>query len=288
MSNSSTTLAVIFDFDDTLVPDSTTKLLKEHGIDTQQFWRQQVRRMVRQGFDPTLAFLALLLDKVGVGKPLGKLTNRRLREFGAKLDSEFYPGLPGLFPALRGIAKTYRCNVEFYVVSGGLQEIIEGSKIVRENFSGVYGCQLGEDQTTGMLRYIKRCVTFTEKTRYLFEINKGLDPLKTQRNPFLVNKDVPLHKRAIPFKNMIYVGDGLTDIPCFSLLKKEGGVSFGVFNPAARRSAKRAFIEFLRPARVISMNAARYRLRDELGSLLRVAVATRCSKIKLERREAES
>ncbi len=134
---------------------------------------------------------------------------------------------------------------------------------------------------------MKRCVTFTEKTRFLFEINKGLDPRKTHRNPFLVNRDIPTEKRRVPFKNMIYIGDGLTDIPCFSLVKKQGGTAFGVFNPGEKKSAKRALLEFLKPDRVISMHAPRYRAKDELGSLLRAAVATRCSKISLEHREAE-
>lgn len=138
-----------------------------------------------------------------------------------------------------------------------------------------------------MLKYVKRCVTFTEKTRYLFEINKGIDPKETRRNPYSVNKDVPLHKRRIPFKNMIYIGDGLTDIPCLALIKKVGGGTvFGVFNPAEPKSAKRALLEFLKTDRVISMHAPKYGKKDELGSLLRAAVAERCSKIKVELQEA--
>jgi len=70
-----------------------------------------------------------------------------------------------------------------------------------------------------------------------------------------VNRDVPADRRPVPFENMIYVGDGLTDIPCFSLLKKERGASFGVFDPARKESARRAFTEFLRTDRVISMHA---------------------------------
>jgi hypothetical protein len=87
---------------------------------------------------------------------------------------------------------------------------------------------------------------------------------------------------------MIYVGDGLTDIPCFSLLKKERGASFGVFDPARKESARRAFTEFLQTDRVISMHAPKYGPGDELGSLLRIAVATRASAIMLQRAQAES
>jgi aspartate/methionine/tyrosine aminotransferase len=84
------------------------------------------------------------------------------------------------------------------------------------------------------------------------------------------------------------LGDGLTDIPCFSLLKKEHGASFGVFDPARKESARKAFTEFLQTDRVISMHAPRYGPGDELGSLLRTAVATRASAITIQRAQAES
>lgn len=283
------TLALVFDFDDTLVPDSTTRLLKHYGVDTEEFWKKEVKELVTAGFDTTLAFLQLMLGKMGDGKPLGKLTNRDLRRFGATLDSEFYVGIPGLFKDLKALVRSFKTiQIEFYVISGGLREVIEGSKIIKKHFSAVYGCELAEDAETGILRYIKRCVTFTEKTRYLFEINKGLDPTDTAKNPYLVNKDVTNEKRPIPFKNMIYVGDGLTDIPCFSLMKNMGGTAFGVFNPSEESSAKRGFLEFLKTGRVIGIHAPRYRKTDELGSLIRAAVSTRCSRLKLQEREAES
>lgn len=288
--NSSTfsTIALIFDFDDTLVPDSTTKLLKQCKIDPQKFWKKDAKALIYSGFDPALAYLKLLLENIGPRKPLGQLTNAELCKFGKTLDPLFYDGIPELIRDLKNTVKRYKnIAIEFYVISGGLQEIIEGSELIKKNFSGVYGSQLVGDTKDGVLKYIKRCVTFTEKTRYLFEINKGLDPKRTRRNPYLVNKDIAPHNRKIPFKNMIFVGDGLTDIPCFSLLKKEGGTTFGVFDPGEKKSAKRALLEFLKTDRVISMHAPKYGKGDELGSFLRVAVAARCSKIKLERQEAE-
>lgn len=288
MLGSLATLGIVFDFDDTLVPDSVTGLLQDHGIDPQKFWIQDVKAMVQSGFDPPLAYLKLLLDNVGTDKPLGQLTNSKLREMGAKLDTQFYPGIPEIFKDLRSIVRKYsNIAIEFYIISGGLQQIIEGSKIIKDNFSAVYGCQLTEDSEVGILKYIKRCVTFTEKTRYLFEISKGLNPKKTRQNPYLVNKYVPRHKRPIPPKHMIYVGDGLTDIPCFTLIKEGGGIAFGVFHPEEEQSAKRALLEFLKPARVLSMHAPKYGKKDELGSLLRASVATLCSRIELEREQAE-
>jgi len=288
MSNLHETLAVVFDFDDTLLPDSTTQLLRRHDIDPKKFWTKDVRALIRSGFDPSLAWLKLLIDNVGSGKPLGNLTKKSLREFGGSLDAAFYQGIPELFDDLRALVKKSKVGeIEFYIVSGGLQDIVEGSKTVRKYFSGIYACDLEEDDSTGNVRHVKRCVTFTEKTKYLFEINKGIDPKKARRNPYLVNKNVEMSKRRIHFKNMFYVGDGLTDIPCFSLLKKLSGTAFGVFDPAQSKSARRALVEFLKPDRVVSVHAPRYGKNDELGSLLRAAVGARCAQLKVEAKQAE-
>jgi phosphoserine phosphatase len=281
------TIALIFDFDDTLVPDSTTLLLKHHGIDTKQFWLEDAKSLVESGYDPAHAYLKLLLDNVGPSRPLGNLTNKDLRKFGhSKVEPELYPGLQTLFKDLKKIVASYRnIDIEFYVISGGLQEIIEGCDLIRKNCRGIYASQLGGDSQEGPLKYVKRCITFTEKTRFLFEINKGLKPEDTRKNPYLVNKDVAIKKRRIPWANMIYIGDGLTDIPCFSLVKHgttedpEGGNPFAVFDPREKQSAKRVFQDFLQPGRVLTAQKPEYKKRDALGAIIRGTVEARCAQI---------
>lgn len=283
------TIALIFDFDDTLLPDSTTALLDSYGIDTKNFWGHSVKELIRSGYEPALAYLNRILENVGPTKPLGLLRNEDLRQFGQSLGTKFYPGLNGMLKELKEAVKSVsnQIDIEFYILSGGLQDLIEGNSFVAKNFNAVYACQFGEDPESGSIRQIKRCVTFTEKTRYLFEINKGIRPENVLENQYIVNKDVPQKNRRIPFRNMIYVGDGLTDIPCFSLIKKMGGIAFGVFNPLEEKSAKRALLEFLHTDRVISMHAPKYRKTDELGSLLRAAVSNVANRIELEKNEAE-
>jgi hypothetical protein len=183
-------------------------------------------------------------------------------------------------------AKFKNIEVEFYIVSGGLQAILDGSEIVRKYFTAAYGCQLGGDTEDGVLKYIKRSITFTEKTRYLFEINKGVDSEASRSNPYLVNLAVPESSRRIPFANFIYVGDGMTDIPCFSLVQKMGGIAFGIFDPLNEGKAKQALEEFLKPGRVVSVHAPKYGPDNELGSMLRAAVVTRCAAIQLQRNTA--
>lgn len=288
-------MAVIFDFDDTLAPDSTSELLREHGVDPERFYLTDVKALRVQGYDTTHAYLRCLLDLIGEGKPLGPLTNRDLKDIGKKLNAKFFPGLPEIFADLRKIVSQYRdIGIEFYIISGGLQEIIEGTDVVGSwGFSGVYGCQLAGDTQEGVLRHIKRAITFTEKTRYLFEINKGLTPDAVLRDPYAVNTSVPHNQRRIRMANMVYVGDGLTDIPCFSLLKQGagdpegGGISFAVFDPARTKSAKQALDEYLRPSRVLGAHAPDFTKDRELGAFIRAAVATKCSRIGLREVEPE-
>ena len=280
-------IALVFDYDDTLVPDTTSMLLEDRGLNVRKFWTEDVANLVREGYDPAVAWLQLLLEQIGPGKPLREITNADLTEFGSRLDGLFYQGLPEMFDDLREKAAQFRdLQVEFYIISGGLRELLTGSEIVRRHFSGVYASQLGEDEF-GRLTRLKRVVTFTEKTRYLFEINKGLVPEQAEQNPYLVNREVPEPDRRIPFKNIFYVGDGLTDIPCFSLVRKSGGTAFGVFDPTREDSAKKAFIEMLKPARVITMNSPRYGPEDDLGALLRAGVTARATQIRLEGKQAE-
>ena len=275
-------IAVVFDFDDTLVPDSTSALLQSRGIDVGKFWSELVPRLVEDGYDPPLAYLRLILDRIGAGKPLGTLSNQDLRGFGESLDGQYFDGLPGMFNDLRGLVAQFRdVSIEFYIVSGGLQEVIAGSHVVQSHFNGLHGCQLGESDD-GEIRFVKRCVTFTEKTRYLFEINKGIRTDVSRRQPHAVNNKVA--RRRVPFSNMIYVGDGLTDIPCFSLVREGGGRTFGVL--AKNKTAKQAFEDLLQERRVDSLHSPDYRENADLGALIRAAVYNLATTIDLGREQA--
>ena len=101
-------VAVIFDFDDTLTEDSTTKLLERYGIDPQDFWANRMKCLTDAGWDPPLAYLKLILDNVGEGKPFSNLTNKNLRAFGATLD--FYQGIPKLFTELQELVRQHEIS----------------------------------------------------------------------------------------------------------------------------------------------------------------------------------
>ena len=271
-------VAVIFDFDDTLTNDSTSAFLASRGLDPLKFWAEKVDALVKQEWDPSMAFLRAFKDLVGPDRPLGALTNADLRAFGAKLP--FYPGLTGMLDDLRRIAAGFtagRPSVEFYVISGGFEETILGTSIAPQ-LNGVRACRFDADPQTGQIAAVRNVVDFTEKTRYIFEVNKGV-LASTRGDPLKVNAAMKEEDRRVPFDQMIYVGDGLTDIPSFSLIGSRGGRPFAVFDPSRVGSARRAYTEFLSPHRVIGACPADYTETAAAGSLIREAVREMCSRI---------
>ena len=275
-------IAVIFDFDDTLTDDSTTQLLDAHGVDTSEFWKTKAPAKLADGWDPPLGYLSMMLEMVGEGKPLGKMTNEMLFEFGKTL--KFYQGIPELFSELQEVADEYpmvRPQVEIFIISGGLEPVIRGSSIA-EHVHGIYGCRFATDGD-GVISAVKNVISFTEKTRFIFEINKGLgaDGRDMRVKPYEVNVDLAPANRRVPLENMIYVGDGLTDVPCFSLLKKSNGLGFGVVDPTKTGKPKKAFEGLVAPARVMGAYEPKYGKDDLLGAYLRAAVSSIAQKIQL-------
>ena len=239
-------IAVIWDFDKTLAPHYMQKpLFEAYGIDEKQFWREldalpayYARAGVNVQADT--CYLGHILSYVQAGK-MPDLTNRRLRELGAEI--ELYPGLPELFDRLRGEVRNdaryveLDLGIEIYVVSCGLREMILGSKISR-HLDGVWasefievpagpGADFGQTPPSGPISQIAGFLDNTTKTRALFEINKGVNKHKG----ISVNDKIPESDRRVPFKNMIYVADGPSDIPSFSVVRKNGGLTLAVYDP---------------------------------------------------------
>lgn len=274
MSAAKQVIALVTDCDDTIAPDTTSRFLESRGVKPSEFWPGPVADMIRRGWDPSLAYLTKILALVGKDKPLGEVRLSDLRAFGASLGKIAYPGVSTLRKQLQAVAAEVSPNidVEFYIVSGGMYDVVASMPLVKSNCAGVHACEFEEDPETGLIAQLKRVVTYTEKTRCLFEISKGITPAEAHTNPYAVNRYAPEGLRRIPFPNMIYLGDGLTDIPCFSLMQKSGGMAFAIFDPHSERSARRAVTEFIRCGRVASVHGPRYRRHDDLGALLRGAV----------------
>lgn len=228
-----TTIALVADCDDTLAPDTTAQLLDKFGVDVQQFWKQRVNPLIDAGWDPTLAYLHEMLSLAQEEGPLESLTDVKLNEIGQEL--ELYPGIPDLFSNLRGeieddqTYQEHRITVEYYVISGGIKDLIKASPI-GEAVNWIWGCNFHYDER-GRIAFPRRVVSFTEKTRFLFNIQKGLVGESHRNSPYSVNAPMESDRRPIPVRNMLYLGDGPSDVPCMSVVMKGKGSVIGVSCP---------------------------------------------------------
>ncbi|HEY9572782.1 MAG TPA: HAD family hydrolase [Pusillimonas sp.] len=274
-------IALIFDFDDTLAPDSTTGFLAEMGVDVEHFWNEQVGPLLfQQDWDPVPAYLYQMIELSKSGAH-GAITRERLQEWGGRLP--LHDGVDTLFSRLRAMVKEQHPQVqlEFYLISSGIGDVVRHTPIAQE-FTDIWASEFIYDQA-GAIQFPKRVVSFTDKTRYLFHIQKGIIGASSRNKPFEVNKKVSQDKLRVPFEQMIFVGDGYTDIPCFSLIRRSGGVAFGVWDPRHRDKRSRAW-GFIQEGRVSNLNQARYDEQAELYQWLEEAVESLAGRIALNNR----
>lgn len=263
MATAQTTIGLIYDYDQTLSPNymQDEVLFPHFGINPTQFWKKSRELVDTEGYDGELAYLKALLDYLAMDRP----TNEDLRRLGGNL--KFYPGLPELFAELSAVLSDQHrmlgIKVEHYIVSSGLKALLDGSQLA-PHVKKIFGCEFGED-SDGRITFPKRVISHTTKTQYLFRINKGL--LEPNED---VNDHMSPELRPIPFQNMIYVGDGPTDVPCFTLMKKYGGHALAVYNPneANRSSFKKCYQLSALADRVKHIAPADYRPGSHLRLLL--------------------
>ena len=199
------------------------------GIDGAKFWHRCTELVRANGYDNELAYMKVLLDTLGMDRP----TNADLKSLGQKLN--FYKGIPEMFEDFRSGLLTpeqvaHGITVEHYIISSGLKVLIDGSRL-QPYVRAIFGCEFDVDEQD-RITFPKRVISHTQKTQYLFRINKGLLDMAQD-----VNDHMDAEIRPIPFPNMIYLGDGPTDVPCFTVMKKNGGQSIAVYNPAIRRAS---------------------------------------------------
>jgi len=137
---------------------------------------------------------------------------------------EYFPGVKDWFSRINEYCNELGITVEHYVISSGLKEIIESSEL-SPNFKEIFACEFYYD-VDKIAKWPKNIVNYTTKTQFVFRINKNLPDLSDDET---INDFVPENERRIPFRNMIYIGDGLTDVPCMQLVKSRGGYSIAVY-----------------------------------------------------------
>ncbi len=257
-------IAIVYDFDHTLSPhymqDHT--ILRHAELEPSTFWKSCTALIEARDYDQELAYMKRMLEEPRIRA----LSNQDLHGMGK--DLSFFPGVPDFFEELNGILKKPKyeevpVRLEHYVVSSGLKAILDGSAVAGQ-VRAIFGCEFDED-AEGRISFPKRTISHTQKTQFLFRVNKGLTDLKSD-----VNDHMPEESRRVPFRQMIYVGDGPTDVPCFTLMKKNGGFAMAVYNPGdqTRRSFRKCYQLTRHADRVHFMAPADYSPGSHLRSIL--------------------
>ncbi len=261
------TIAIVYDYDQTLSPlyMQDDVIFPEFGIDAKKFWARCSDLVQRGGFDNELAYMKALLDVLALDRP----SNKQLKALGARM--RLYPGLPAMFDEfgrggehlLTEEQKALGVRVEHYIISSGLKAVIDGS-VLAPYLRATFGCEFAEDEE-GRICFPSRVISQTQKTQYLFRINKGL--LKLTED---VNDHMPAELRSVPFQNMIYVGDGPTDVPCFTVMRKAGGQVIAVYNSLdeSRASFRKCYQLSTHAERVRHIAPSDYRAGSHLRLLL--------------------
>lgn len=232
-------IAVIFDCDDTLAKDTTSWLLTKFGANPKEIYAEAAA-LVRDGWDPALAYLTIILKESKSKGRLQGFAKSKLTELANDSTDLFYPGTEDLFARLRAVVeeneryKDLGIQIKFYIISAGIEEFLCETPVGKAA-DMVWGSGFDYDGK-GKPQAIRNAMSFTEKTRFLFCINKGVES-QARNTPYIVNSSEPHREtRAVPFSNMIYVGDGPSDIPCMSVVAQYGGFAIGMLGDNVERT----------------------------------------------------
>ena len=238
-------IALLYDFDKTLCTQDMQNyaFIPSLGMDPDAFWKEANGFGWQQEMDGILAYMYTMLRKC---RELGiPLTRESLVEKGRSI--ELFPGVKEWFGRINAFGESLGVEIEHYVLSSGLKEIIEGSGICHE-FKMVYASEFYYDET-GTPVWPKLDVNFTAKTQFVYRINKGVLAVSNDKD---LNASMPDDSKRVPFTNMIYVGDGLSDVPCMKMMRAYGGQAIAVYQAGNRLGVEellsRGRVDFIFPA----------------------------------------
>ena len=223
-----TKLALIYDFDKTLSPKDMQEFHYIQSLGYKNpvdFWIECDELAKENNCDGILAYMYLMAKKNQ------NLTKKQLNEEGKYI--KLYKGVDTWFKRINEYGKKHGIEVEHYVISSGITDIIMGTPIAKE-FKKVYACTYVYDKD-GKVLWPARVVNYTMKTQYLFRINKGV---LLETNDEDLNKSTPESEKNIPLENMVYFGDGSTDVPSMKVVQQNGGTTIAVFGPGASKKQK--------------------------------------------------
>ena len=224
-------LAICYDFDKTLSPDDMQAqgFIQSLNVDVNEFWQESNTLAKEHDMDNNLAYMYMMATK-SYGKQF--LTKEVLADYGSKV--ALYNGVSTWFERICQYGLKQGVQIEHYIISSGLKEMIEGTEMAKNGaFKKIYASTFMFDDK-GVAVWPAQAINYTNKTQFLFRIQKGVLDI----NDPGVNDYIRPEEQRVPFRNMIYIGDSDTDIPCMSLVNVNGGHSIGVYDPDSKNKDK--------------------------------------------------
>jgi len=260
-------IAIAYDFDGTLSPQPMQEytVFPQLNIKPDVFWKEVQSENTRVKGEEIIMYMMLMLKKANEANL--RISKTDLGRMAKEI--EFFPGVNKYFNRINKFVARESNNaikIRHYVISSGLKEIISRTKI-KKYLHNIFASEYSYSQYNEP-QYPKLVVTDTVKTQFLFRINKGKEKLSENINEFMDEED-----RPIPFSNMIYIGDGLTDVPCMTVTTKNGGYSIAVFKPRGKKGLKKCK-ELFKCARVDYIAEADYTNNSELDKFIKTTIRT--------------
>ncbi len=254
-------LAICYDFDKTLSPNDMQAqgYIQSVGYDVEDFWTESNALAEENEMDQNLAYMYKML-RTATGRII--FNREKLGEYGAKV--QLFPGVEEWFQRICAYGEEHNVTVEHYIISSGLKEMIEGTTVAKSGaFKKIYASSFYYDPKTGLAEWPAQVINYTNKTQFLFRIEKGvLDINDDGVNDYFAPEDM-----RVPFRNMVYIGDSDTDIPCMKLVNSYGGHSIGVYNRDTEDKTK--VHKMMRDGRIKYYVPADYSAGTKLDSLVK-------------------
>ena len=268
-------LAVCYDFDKTLSPDDMQAqgYIQSVGYDIGTFWEETNRMAADNDMDSNLAYMYKMVQEAE-GRII--FNREKLMEYGSRVS--LFPGVSTWLDRTRKFGREHGVIVEHYIISSGLKEMIEGTEIARNGaFEKIYASSFYYNER-GVAKWPAQVINYTNKTQFLFRIEKGvLDVNDNGVNEYFQPDDL-----RVPFRNMVYIGDSDTDIPCMKLVNSYGGYAIGVYDPVKENREK--VYRMMRDNRIRYFTAADYSEGTELDTLLKDIIRRTAANEALETR----
>ncbi|HXS53572.1 MAG TPA: HAD family hydrolase [Usitatibacter sp.] len=257
------TIALVYDFDGTLSPQPMQEytVLPKIGIEPAQFWSMVNREARETESDPMLVYMRHILEALERER-----VDVKREDFAAMARAiEYFPGVATWFSRMNGYVRKRsrgQAKLQHYLISAGQKEILDGASI-RKHFKRIYASEYHFNHH-GIATFPKLLVTDTIKTQFLFRINKGIEDVTES-----INEHMPEAERPIPFQNIVYVGDGMTDVPSMALTKKSGGHTVAVYDPKGGKG-RATCVKLLEAGRADFVAEADFRAASRLTRRVRL------------------